>query len=341
MRTLYVIVNECSLANNAVSDMALNIINPSRFNILPITINKLINGITGLTTDSLIFNTCDNYNILGCADFNSNDFIRNKLNMYASLSFYDIPHPKTIHSRSNISTCFWSSILRNVGIVDENSTKVAIRSSSSARSMGNLILPIDKIKNFRIFEFHKFGSIELNKSECAIERYKPVTDKIEELGIVIGGRGECRDDEDKVKLERSLANCDLLYQKFIDVKEEYRIYCHTGCASLDDCMVVKRNGYGLNVFEEDMKEEYLSIAEFKETNIYKASGFDSMIIKIFNMLKDLKMLTASLDIYLDNNDNVGVFEFSNEYLTDGVPDDMLLKFSNTLSKYLYEVHRQR
>ena len=74
---------------------------------------------------------------------------------------------------------------------------------------------------------------------------------------------------------------------------------------------------------------------YSETGIYHTEVNDTLI-KVVAMFKELKLLAASIDLYITDTGEVGVFEFRPEFSFDGVPMKKITEYKEGLKKALIE-----
>lgn len=262
-----------------------------------------------------------------------------KVVMFSHLKQYDVNFPYIVKNYNSVLGVM--SRFADGGVKINNDTLIAIRPSrTAARGLGNLVM--------------KFSELELFLSLLKIAFKYDTPEKFNKLlegnGFNREKYGEVHSEDDIYFLENAILNNNILIQEVVEVKEEYRLYWHFGMKNLGDLLILKRDGYGLNVDAYDMSEELvvntldLTKKDFSTlpTN-YKflqledkvKKEFVKTLNKLIKMFKDSKFMVASIDIYIDSKDNVGAFEFSTEFAMDGLPLHVQSNFITELNNSLY------
>ena len=265
---------------------------------------------------------------------NSSNIYRNRKNIYTLFKRYGIYTPKTIAFRG-------TSIINIIDDLEKEdmleSKKFVFRSLITARSIGNIVIENKQMESF--LEYMKIVACTFkgcDKKPATKEEASKILDMSKDYGISMPSlleRGYYLDNDEMYRLESILKNNEItVIQEVLDIKKEYRFYYHFGMETPMELFCIKRSGYSLNPNKNQMKDEYALIAI--------DGKLKKLLEKVIYMLKELKIMTASIDVFIDNNDNVGCFEFSTEYSFDGMGISPVYKFKKSLKEAILNFKRE-
>ena len=267
---------------------------------------------------------------------------RNRLNIFNLLKKHGIKTPKTSLLKIDSSLLHIHNELTYSGLIEHDS--IVIRPLTTARSLGNLVIEVYKIEALK--DLRRDVTVFLKKKE--LKSVIPMTNEIS--GFIdsrfkhhmidrpnLSNRGFWITDDEMYRLEDVLFSTRYypqVAQEIIKVSKEFRFYYHFGMDNLRDMVCILRRGFSLNPDKEKVSE--ICITDFySETGIYHTEVNDTLI-KMVAMFKELKLLAASIDLYITDTGEVGVFEFSPEFSFDGVPMKKITEYKEGLKKALIE-----
>jgi len=141
--------------------------------------------------------------------------------------------------------------------------------------------------------------------------------------------GNVRDEKERYMLYSKLKNQESHIQEAIDVKYEFRILAtYNG-----NVYVEKREGYGYKS-KEKRKHTLISLKVFE--GIVGKNKARSVIEKSKLFVKELKYPIISIDVWIDKNDDYGVFEWSTEFGLE-YPDDIIKDLEKNVSLSIVEL----
>ena len=153
----------------------------------------------------------------------------------------------------------------------------------------------------------------------------------------LSNRGFWITDDEMYRLEEVLFSTRYypqVAQEIINVDKEFRFYYHFGMETPRDMICILRRGFSLNPDKEKTSE--ICIENFySEAGRYHIEVNDTLL-KVIAMTKELKLLAISIDLYITDTGEVGVFEFSPEFSFDGVPMKKITEYKEGLKKALIE-----
>jgi len=271
-----------------------------------------------------------------------NMLYRNRINIDIILRRYNIKTPKTSVFMLTSSLLHIHNELTHSGLL--NHKDIVVRPLTTARSLGNLVIEVDKIEALK--DLRRDVTAFLKKKE--LKSVIPMTNEIS--GFIDGrfkhymidrpnpsNRGFWITDDEMYSLEDVLFStryCPQVSQEIISVNKEFRFYYHFGMETTRDMICVLRKGFSLNPDKEKVSE--ICIENFySEAGRYHIEVNDTLI-KVVAMVKELKLLAVSIDLYITDTGEVGVFEFSPEFSFDGVPMKKITEYKEGLKKALIE-----
>ena len=251
--------------------------------------------------------------------------------MHRLLEINNIKTPKTTAYDNTINGSYHSLVKSMVecGFDLNPSTPIAIRPIKTARSLGNLVISLKQLEDFMFITNTIDKRTEVSDVRAVYNKH----------GIELPPddlRGFYVTDKEKFRIEHNLlSSTGFTIQEVVpDITKEIRLYYHPGINVFEDFeFIVERTGFSLNAKKDDMKES-ISYSH------HKYMEFSKVAYQIIQLFKELKILTASIDLYMDSKGDIGCLEFSTEYTFDGVPAEdiarYIFSFKHSLLDYVNE-----
>jgi len=141
--------------------------------------------------------------------------------------------------------------------------------------------------------------------------------------------GYIRNEKERYMLYSRLKSREFHIQEAIDVKHEFRILAtYNG-----NVYIEKREGYGYKS-KEKRKHTPISIKEFE--GIVGKNKARSIIKESKLFVKKLKYPIISMDVWIDKNDDYGIFEWSSEFGLE-YPDDIIKDLEKNVTLSIVEL----
>jgi len=141
--------------------------------------------------------------------------------------------------------------------------------------------------------------------------------------------GNVRDEKEKYMLYSRLKSREFHIQEAIDVKYEFRVLVtYNG-----NVYIEKREGYGYKS-KEERKHTPISIKEFE--GIVGKNKTRMIIEDSKSFIKKLKYPIISIDVWIDEDDDYGIFEWSSEFGLE-YPDDIIKDLEKNVTLSIVEL----
>lgn len=165
----------------------------------------------------------------------------------------------------------------------------------------------------------KINRLEYKK---CIENKNEVIKVFKEENEYLKTQNDCNDDY----IADAFA-CSMLIQEAIDVKHEFRVLFFK-----PNTMLVYERVKKIGQFCGNLSHG--SEVKTVDTEVY--NRYLEPMKSVFNqLLDDLNYPWLSIDVFVDNNDNVGIFEFQMEFAYEGFkPKDVRLAMTNSIEYFL-------
>lgn len=271
-----------------------------------------------------------------------NMLYRNRMNIATLLKRYNIKSPKTGIFMLNSSLLHIHNELTYSGLIDHKD--IVIRPIVTARCLGNLIIEVSKIEALKELRRDIVSTLKTKDIKSITPMNSEISNIIDERfkHYMIdrpkpNNRGFWVDNDEIYKLEEVLFSTKYtpqIAQEIINISKEFRFYYHFSMENPRDMICVIRSGFSLIPDKEKAYERYIENF-YAEAGRYHKEVSDTLI-KLISMFKDLKLLATSIDLYITDTGEVGVFEFSPEFSFDGVPMSAITKYKEGLKKALIE-----